>query len=299
MVLITGGTGLLGKSLVDIFRKGHEIVATYIGEYKIANENHVCYCKLDVQNSYGYEQLFKEARPKVVIHTASIGSPDFAENNKEITRRINISGTEMLLSLCKEHGSRFVYISSNGIYDGEHAPYSEDDEVRPINFYGKIKFEGEAVTLAAQVQSAIVRPNIMYGWNHPFERSNIVTLALAKLANGEKFMAYEDVYVSPLFVEECARAILKIVQEEQYETYNIAGRDRVSIYELIQQAARIFGLDDELVIPIRQGYFNELVARPIDTSYRTDKMENQLGIKPLSIKEGVTMMKAIRDFVNE
>lgn len=293
-ILITGGTGLLGKSLVDIFREHHDIVATYIGEYEMADQHHVSYLKIDIQDYDSYGRLFREIKPDVVIHTASIGSPDYAEKNKEITRRINVTGTERIIALCKEYGSKFVYISSNGIYDGDHSPYAEDDEIRPINFYGMVKFEGEVVTLASDVVSAIVRPNIMYGWHHPFERSNIVTLAIDKLAKGERFMALDDVFVMPLFVDECARSIWKIVEEGRYETFNIAGRDRVSIFQLIRRVARIFDLDDDLVIPIGQDYFNELIPRPKDTSFRTDKMERNLGIRLLSIDEGLEIMKQQR-----
>jgi dTDP-4-dehydrorhamnose reductase len=250
---------------------------------------------LDIQDFDGYKRLFKETKPNVVIHTASIGSPDYAEKYKEITWRINVSAMDNIISLCNEYGSKLVYISSNGIYDGEHAPYAENDKALPVNFYGKVKLEGETLVLSSRCVSAIVRPNIMYGWHHPFERSNIVTLALDKLSKNERFMAYEDVYVKPLYVEECARAIFRIIEEEKYGTFNIAGCDRVSIYELTKKAAQIFGLDDGLVIPIGQGYFNELVSRPRDTSYKTDKMENELKIKPIGIEEGLSIMKRKRN----
>jgi dTDP-4-dehydrorhamnose reductase len=293
-IIVTGGTGLLGRSLVDIFKREHEIIATYVGQYALANDSNVQYENMDVQNVDGYKRLFVMFKPDIVIHTASIGSPDYAEKNKEYTWQINVGGTRTILSLCEQYGSKFIYISSNGIYDGQHAPYGEDDVANPVNFYGEIKLEGEKVTAASKVISAIIRPNILYGWHHPSERSNIVTLALDKIARNEKFMAYDDVYVMPLFVRECARAIWKIIQMERYETFNIAGRDRLSIYELIKKAAQVFGFDDNLVLPVGQDYFNSLVPRPKDTSYRTDKMERVLLSSPIRIEEGLSMMKKER-----
>ncbi|HVO67119.1 MAG TPA: sugar nucleotide-binding protein, partial [Syntrophales bacterium] len=170
----------------------------------------------------------------------------------------------------------------------------EDDMAIPVNFYGEIKLEGEKVTKSSKVISAVIRPNILYGWHHPSERSNIVTLALDKVARNEKFMAFDDVYVMPLFVGECANTIFKIVQMEQYETFNIAGRDRVSIYEFIKKAVKIFGLNESLVFPVGQQYFNGLVPRPIDTSYRTDKMERVLLTTPIGIEEGLSRMSRER-----
>lgn len=294
-ILITGGTGLLGGSLVGIFGKEHDIVATYLGNYHVDNEEQVRYEKLDIQDSDGYERLFRWMIPDVVIHTAGIGSPDYAEKNREITHRINVSATKMILALCKLYGSKFIYISSNGIYDGDHAPYAEDDEAKPVNFYGEVKLEGERVTRSAGVIFAIVRPHIMYGWHNPFERSNIITLALDRLSKGEKFMAYDNTYVMPLYVEECARSIFKIFQEEKYETFNIAGRDRVSIYEFIKKAAKVFSLNVDHVMPVGQSHFDGLVARPKDTSYCTEKMEKRLGIRPIGIEEGLTLMKQAKN----
>jgi len=294
-ILITGGTGLLGRSLVEIFKKQYDVVATYIGNYHIDDETHVNYIKLDIQDFDGYERLFRRTTPSAVIHTAGIGSPDYAESNKEKTYLINISSTKSILSQCKEYDSKFIYISSNGIYDGDHAPYSEDDEAKPVNFYGDIKLEGERVTMSAGVVFAIVRPHIMYGWHHPFERSNIITLALDKLARGDNFMAYDNTYVMPLYVEECARAIFKIFVEEKYDIFNIAGRDRVSIYELIRRAANVFQLNPDRVFPVGQSHFGGMVARPRDTSFRTEKMQNILAIRPLGIEEGLSLMKQSGD----
>ena len=298
-ILITGGTGLLGCSLIKLFRVDHEITSTYVGDYKVEHEKSVRYEKMDTRDFDGYRRLFKSFKPSVVIHTASIGSPDYAENNREITREINIGGTEKIVSLCEEHGSKYVYISSNGIYDGNRAPYGESDEAKPVNYYGEIKLLGETIIKGRKMESAIIRPNILYGWHHPSERSNIVTMAVEKLRSGEMFKGYGDVYVMPLYVEQCAEAIRKIVDENRWETFNIAGRDRVSIFDFIRTAAQVFGLDANLVESVGHDYFKGMVPRPKDTSYRTRKMEDELKVRPLGIKEGLFKMKETEKNWNE
>lgn len=298
-ILITGGTGLLGNSLINIFRRDYEITSTYVGNYAVKNEKYVSYKKLDIQDNVGYGRLFGEFKPDVVIHTASIGSPDFAEKNRKITWDINVGGTETIVSLCEEHRAKYVYISSNGIYDGANAPYGEKDEAKPINYYGEIKLRGETLVNGRRITSAIIRPNILYGWHHPSERSNIVTMAIERLRNGEMFMGYGDVYVMPLYVEQCAEAIKKVVEEKHWGTFNIAGRDRVSIFELIRTVAEVFKLDEGLVRAVGQDYFEGMVPRPKDTSYKTKKMEKELKIMPLGIVEGLSKMKKERGPLRE
>ena len=65
----------------------------------------------------------------------------------------------------------------------------------------------------------------------------------------------------------------------------------MNVYGLVKKAAEIFGLDTGLIIPVKQGFFNEFVQRPKDTSYRTDKMEKMLNIKPLSLSDGLKIMR--------
>lgn len=290
-VLITGGTGLLGKSLIDLVDDSCEITATFIGNYGIENKKNVKYLKLDVLDYGGYKKLFHNFKPDAVIHTASIGSPDFAEKNKDITWQINVVGTSNIISLCEEYNASFLYISSNGIYDGGSAPYAEDDIPAPINYYGMTKLEGESLTTKAKVEKAIIRPILMYGWNHDFERQNIVTMALSKLSKNEKVHVYDDVFVNALYSDNCAEAIWVILKTSKYGIYNIAGSERTSIYGLLNKCAVVFDMDPSLIIPVKQGYFNELVMRPKDTSYNTQKMEQVLKVRALSLIQGLTKMK--------
>ena len=290
-VLITGASGLLGKALIENNKANHEIIATYAGKYVMANHRRLKYFKLDIRDKTGYADLFKKYKPQVTIHTAGIGSPDFAEQNKELVSDINLNGTKNIAENCELFNSKLIFISSNGIYDGGQAPYGEDDKAEPVNYYGVIKLKGEEAIKRARIPHAIVRPILMYGWNNPFERANIVTQSILKLQQGEKVYAYDNVYVNPLFNNSCAEVIWKIIDDNKICDYNIGGADRASIYQLIYKVAETFHLNKSLVIPVQQGYFNELVERPRDTTLKTEKMEKELGIKPLTLGEGLTLMR--------
>lgn len=294
-ILITGGTGLLGKALIETKNENKNILATYIGNYNLRDDQSAKYRKLDVRDKDGYRDLFIEFKPDVIIHTAGIGSPDFSEQNKELTWEINITGTKNLLDCASAFSSKFIFISSNGIYDGNAAPYDEEDEPSPINYYGSVKLAGEKITKESGIVYAVIRPILMYGWNHPFERCNIVTWALNRFRENKVVNAYSDVYINPLLALQCAEAIWKIIEKEKYETFNIGGKDRLSVYEFLKYAADVFGVKHELIRPVRQGSLEKLVKRPSDTSYNTKKMETVLCLRPLSVEEGLKIMKDKQD----
>lgn len=284
----------MGKALIESKRDNDEIMATYLGSYNIDDRKNVKYLKLDILDFEGHSRIFKDFKPEVVIHTASVGSPDYAQKHKDITWSVNVDGTDNIAGLCSRFGAKLIYISSNGIYDGGNAPYGEDDIADPINYYGQTKLEGEDRAKKAKNGYAIVRPILMYGWNTVSERANIISMSLAKLKNGGKVYVYEDVFCNPLLSTECARAIYGIIEKKMTGVFNIAGADRVSIFDLVKAAARVFGYDEKLIVPVKQGYFKELVKRPIDTSYSTVKMETVLKIRPLSLDEGLKLMKAAK-----
>ena len=76
-VLITGGTGLLGKALIQTGRGGNSIWALYLGGYRMADEEGLRYFNFDVCDPKALEDLFCKASAEVVIHTAGIASVDF------------------------------------------------------------------------------------------------------------------------------------------------------------------------------------------------------------------------------
>ena len=290
-ILITGGTGLLGKALVASADSSYEIVCTFVGDYQILDTQQIIYKKLDIRDKEGYFQLLRDFRPEVTIHAAGISNPDYVEKNNKQAWEINVGGTQNIIKVCEELASKFIYISSNAIYSGTIAPYREEDKADPVNYYGKIKLECEEITKESNVIWAIVRPILMYGWNYAFERPNIVTTGIARLRKKEKFFVYDDVYYNPLYYYSCAEAIRKIIEKNKFEVFNVAGKDRLSIYGLMKAVAEVFKLEQGLLIPVQQGFFQELVKRPRDTSYDTAKIESVLDIKPLTVREGLKLMR--------
>lgn len=281
----------MGKALAETIGSRYEILATFIGNYEISDTKQIRYKKLDIRDREGYFRLFRDFNPEVTVHAAGMSNPDYVEKNNKEAWETNVGGAQNIIKACEEFGSKFIYISSNAIYNGNSAPYREEDKADPINYYGKIKLECEETTRESNIIWAIVRPILMYGWNYAFERLSIVTTGIFRLRKKEEFFVYDDVYYTPLYYYSCAKAIQMVIEKNKFEIFNIGGKDRISIYELMKEVARVFELDGNLLMPVQQGFFKELVKRPKDTSYNTAKMENVLGLKPLEIGKSLELMR--------
>lgn len=288
-IFVTGGTGLLGSTLVRTAPNEFEITALYNKNTMITERAR--FIQVDITDRTRVFDVFDDMRPEVLIHTAAIAKVDYCETHKEEARRVNVTGTANMLDACDKHGTKMIFTSTNAVFDGEHAPYSEEDEPNPINYYGKIKLEAETLVLKRRAKHTVARLMTMYGWNNPGERQNHVTWLLSKLTRGETVHVVDDIYNNHLLVDNCADALWAIVKLDKAGIYHIAGKDCVPTYRLALETATVFGLDKTLIKRAKSDFFKTAAQRPKNTCYATDKMEKELGVRPLRIREGLLYMK--------
>jgi dTDP-4-dehydrorhamnose reductase len=211
-ILITGGTGLLGQALLATAPSGVQLIGTYLPGKAPATIMPCPFFPLDVCDKDQLAQVFEQAQPDLVIHTASIGSVDYAEQHRDETWAVNVGGTRNIGEMCLRHEAKLIFISSNAVFDGEHPFYTEEALVHPINHYGRLKVEGELWVKASGLDYAIIRPILMYGWNLPVERGNWVTTWVQRLGRRERVKVVDDTKSKPLYAPNCAEVIWAAVQ---------------------------------------------------------------------------------------
>lgn len=295
--MITGGTGLLGVAIQRSAPTDIQGFSIYFPERSLAVQLAFPVLAADVSDRMQMQSVFEWAKPDVVIHAAAIGSVDFAERNREQTRKINVGGTEVVAELCQIFKSRFIYISSNAVFDGRTPFYSETAPVNPINYYGQLKVDAENVVRESSIPWAIVRPILMYGWPCRGERDNPVVWWVRSLENGQPIKVVDNVFSKPLPAWSCADAIWALIQQNRTGIYHVAGRDHISLYQFALLTAEVFGLDASFITPVPDSYFPEIAPRPQDTSFDTTKMETELGVKPVGVRDGLLKMKTERPAV--
>lgn len=291
-VLITGGSGLLGQALLKTAPEGTTIFGTYLPARPPAAAMPCTFFPLDVRDPKQVAGVFEESKPEVVIHTASVGSVDYAEHHRQESWEVNVAGTRNVGEMCLRRGAKLIFISSNAVFDGRNPLYAEDAPVNPINYYGQLKVEGERWVQSSGLDFAIIRPILMYGWHLTTERGNWVTTWIRALSQGSRVKVVDDVESKPLYSQNCAEAIWSVVTQNKTGIYHVAGADHITLCQFALKTAEVFGLDSSLIDPVPSSFFPEIAPRPRDTSFDTTKMERALGIKPVGVLEGLARMKA-------
>lgn len=290
-VFITGGTGLLANYLQGLAPAHAQITTCFLpSEEPLTAPLPFPGLAFDLTDFNTLSSVFSRLAPDLVIHTAAQGSVDWCEENQSSAKSINISASLKLLDLCHYYHAHFIFISSNAVYGGVKAYSSETDEPRPVNYYGASKLAVEQTLRSHLVTSTILRPNLMYGWPRPGGRDNQVTRVINSLRQNSAIKIVSDTWFSPLSAHFMARVIWHCALQRITGLYNIGGAERMTLLKLSQLTARVFHLNESLIIPTS---IHDIPAapRPIDTSFATDKMSAQFGFPPESVLTGLHQMQ--------
>ena len=133
VVLVTGGSGFLGTSVVrGLADAGLTVVSAdlRVPDVSTAGVEHVA---MDVTSSSAVSSVFAERSVDVVVHLASIVTPG-KDSSRELEYAVDVTGTRNVLDACRAHGVRRIVVSSSGAAYGYHpdnpAWLTEDDPVR-------------------------------------------------------------------------------------------------------------------------------------------------------------------------
>lgn len=295
-ILITGAYSLLGSGLLNtIPSQKYQIFPCFHNHaFKSLKQKNIIPIPLDIINQKNTTEIFSKIKPDIVIHAAALSDVDYCEKNKKETRQVNIQGLKNILNNCKIYNSKIIFISSNAVFSGNETPpggYSENDQPDPINYYGLTKFEGEQLVRHSGITFLIFRLITMYGWEPSGARQNPVTWKLIQFKKEQILPMVTERFINPLYNINAAHAIWSAITQNRTGLFHIAGADKVSRYQWALEVASIFGYPESLIKPVKSNFFPSLTARPANTCFNTDKMKKELGIKPISLKLGLELMK--------
>jgi len=262
-IFITGSSGFLGSKLLTKLSTSYEVTGAY---YQHSRPNLI---PLNVTNENDVQKIFIAHRPEIVIHTVALSDPDYCEEHPDETERVNFLGAKNVASACKKIGARLIHISTSGVFNGEHAPYRENDPICPINRYGESKAKAEEVVRSLD-HFAILRFDFLYGYNGIDSPNGLI----GKLLGKRRIEANPVQKRKPLLVDDVATTIGRIIETNGDGIYHLAGPDNITKYELCKKLEQTLGISGD-VFPIEAAA--QKAKRAKDTSLLTERLV-ELGV---------------------
>lgn len=287
-VFVTGVSGLLGKALLFSLFGKCEVFGTYYSNSSIENIG-IKVSRIDIRDAKALNDFVEVFKPDVIIHTAAITDVDYCEQNKNLAYEVNVKGTEIVLDLAKRNRAKFVYISTDYVFDGEKGFYNEEDKCEPINYYGYTKRQGELISL--QYNNSLVIRTSIYGFNPNGSKPGIEKI-LEQAKNKEKIFAPIDVYSSSISVVSFSKALLNLIEIDLNGIFNIGVKSKVSRFELLQKIISTAGIRNYFLVPItfEEYSLTKKAKRPKDVSLNVSKLEHKTGQELPSIEEDIEEM---------
>jgi 2-alkyl-3-oxoalkanoate reductase len=259
-VLVTGGGGFLGTTLVKLLRaRGLQVKSIARRFYPRLQELGVEQIQGDVVDRHALERAL--AGCATVFHTAAKAGIWGPVREYE---RVNVEGTRNLIAACKEQGARRIIFTSSPsvIFNGldlngvdESIPYPPSFEAA----YPRTKAEAERMILAASgwdLATISLRPHLIWG---PGD-NNLLPRIVARARTGRlRRVGRRDPLIDPIYIDNAAEAHLLAAERLEPgapiagRTYFVTQGERIPLWDMINQllgAARIAPVDRSISRPL-------------------------------------------------
>ncbi|WP_267899526.1 SDR family oxidoreductase [Leptospira biflexa] len=274
-ILVTGSNGFVGS----FFKKNMNPLTSVFTSRSTADGT----ISLDLSKYEKLKIFFSEVNPKVLIHIAGNKDVNFCEKFPKDARQINVTATQYLVELCKQHGTKFVYLSTDYVFDGKKGNYSEIDIPLPSSEYGKMKLESEKMIQSSGIEHIIIRSGALYGQNGKFYQ-----WAVNSLKEGIEIEALIDSFFTPTLLDDLYEITVKLLILNFNGIIHIVGKDKVSRYQMISKIADSLAILNPKLKPMtisESGMF----FLP-DLSLCPDKLNKELKIYTHTLEEGLKFL---------
>jgi len=318
--LVTGGTGFIGKALVNRLLKDGNEVATLTRDKRRVDDSlkgKVEVLEADINELTSLERLdLKKQTIDTLFHLAA--SLSYFGDKRELFQ-VNVEGTTNLLNWAERNGiEKFVFISSveaMGMIGEGEIPADETLPCKPVSTYGESKLEAErrVIKFAKEknLNTVILRLGNVYGTGGPAFIASIAAAILKKNRLLRFLPVYKDRYLHLVYIEDVVEGIIKAAQKSDgYGTYVIAGEEYITIETLFKLIAQELNVDidlrfrkdvkDTLYLGLRKGihrlrkiadlptYFMAGKGKRIHRAFSIEKARKELGYSPkVGLKEGI------------
>ena len=281
-VLVTGASGQLGSYLLrELRRRGGEVVA-WSGTRR-GDLFGVPLRPVDLGDAGAVAGGFREARPDVVVHAGALAGVDDCHRDPGRAHQVNTHGTAVLAELAAAAGARFVYVSTDHVFDGEHGWYREEDPPAPLSVYGRSKAGAEAAVLAGP-RAAVVRVSLLFGPGLT-GRSTFFDEQVASLCAGRPLTLFVDEWRTPLSRAVAAEALLDLAFSDFTGQLHLGGPERLSRLEMGQRLAAFLGADPSGIVPVKREQAPAAEPRPRDTSLDSSRWRDLFPGQPWPVWE--------------
>ncbi len=235
------------------------------------------YVSLDITDRGAVDRVIGQIKPDAIIHCAAWTAVEAAEEetNQAVVQAVNAYGTRFIAEAAKKNGCRMLYISTDYVFDGKgERPWQpEDVPVKPVNFYGLTKLEGEQAVMSVLDKYFIVRVAWAFGPNG----KNFIKTMIEVGKTHDRVRVVDDQIGTPTFTPDLARLLVDMVESEKYGVYHATNSEcepggYISWADLAEEAYRAASMNVTVDRVSTKDYGVSAADRPRNSRLAKDKL---------------------------
>ena len=307
---VTGGTGLVGSNIIRLARQqgSIDIIASQYGPAPGWDVDYTL-DPLDMSDTAAVHESILRFQPDAVIHCAAfLDHPAMYRRRSEVWR-MSVDGNLAFARACAEIGARYVFVSSDWVFDGQQPLVDEESPPFPVNIYGFMKAVCERDIMGvAGLSYGIGRLAGIYGINYSnpellfvdnslgFAQANYIVDRLSRDLLCEIWTGpnVNDV-AHPTLASDCAEMLLRLARHDENGIFHCFGSQAVGRIELAYAVADTFGFDRTLISPMPTDPAELERFREVRVPFRTvasgKKTYAALGRRTANVNEGLSEFK--------
>ncbi|MEE1243264.1 dTDP-4-dehydrorhamnose reductase [Frisingicoccus sp.] len=234
-IWITGAKGQLGQAILRQIKQSNELL------YVLSTDK-----DLDVTDMTEVSRYVITNHPRAIINCASITDLDECENDVVKAYKVNALGARNISAAARMVDAKIIHISTDDVFTGNgNVALTEFDTASPETVYGKSKLAGEMMVRELNPKHLVVRSSWAYG-----DGDNFVTHLLQQVKEGKTVEVAKDQISTPTSMDALARAILCLIESDEYGVYHVSDEGSCSRYEFAKKVLELTGNDVSLIKPV-------------------------------------------------
>jgi len=281
-LLIIGASGLVGSRMSKLAEGKFEVSGTYFSHPMNGPNLYT----LDTRDRSAVLKLIEKVKPDFVVDTHSLNNVDYAELHRNEAWDINVDGSRNLAEAAKQFGSKYIFLSTDYVFDGRKLKYTEKDKPHPLSYFAMTRVVTEQMLEAFDMNYVVARTAVVYGLGGLNKVSFAVWL-INKLRAGEAVTIVNDQKNNPTFADNLVAQLMALYEKDATGLFHVTGSQCISRFDFSKEIAKQFDLDVGLIRPITTPELRQIAPRAATVNMSSAKVERLTGIPTLNVQEGL------------